>query len=113
MSRTLWREITGDADAPSVPGSITASVVAMGSRTMFGNDAFIQFKFFLSYQTSVFNLLSLSSFSSDEEKLKQELLKMYNSYTNDNLQVYSQNYTKYSRRTLASKFANVLDIMIN
>ena len=42
LSRTLWREITGDADAPSVPGSITGSVVAMGSKTMFGDQQFLE-----------------------------------------------------------------------
>ena len=35
---------TGDVDTPSVPGSLAGNVIAMGSRTMFGNGAFIQFE---------------------------------------------------------------------
>jgi glycosyltransferase involved in cell wall biosynthesis len=46
---------------------------------------------------------------SNAEKLKQEILRMYHDYKNGNLQVHSQNYTKYSRKILASKIANVLD----
>jgi len=48
---------------------------------------------------------------SDESKLKNELTGMYNSYKNTSLSLDSHDYTKYSRRLLASKFANLLDII--
>ena len=35
---------SGDVDVASVPGSLEGSMIALGSRTMFGNGAFIQFE---------------------------------------------------------------------
>tara|TARA_B100000902_G_scaffold72396_1_gene77709 strand:- start:24341 stop:25642 length:1302 start_codon:yes stop_codon:yes gene_type:complete len=48
---------------------------------------------------------------SDESKLKNELISMYTSYKDSSLTLESQDYTKYSRKLLASKFANLLDII--
>ena len=48
---------------------------------------------------------------SDESKLKNELTSMYTSYKNSSLTLESQDYTKYSRKLLTSKFASLLDII--
>jgi len=45
----------------------------------------------------------------DSKKLKEEILRMYQDYKKDILQVSAKNYTKYSRRKLASEIADVLN----